>query len=201
MFLEHVLPTEEQYKWLEFLSIRTRREPTVLLSKIENVEDLSVLLDSVHIDEEGVVSVLAHAEESGRHVISMLSDEGCVPFRIKGTTDRLYVGGIVENWNVLKSIGEQLETNQREFDLLSVEETSVLHRPFDERRLRHVVQDSLTTSQFELLATAFQAGYFSVPRDTTSKELAEQLDVGQSTLSERLRTAQAELYRLILETS
>jgi len=42
---------------------------------------------------------------------------------------------------------------------------------------------------FELLATAFEAGYFEVPRATSLADLAEHFDVSESTMSVRLRRA------------
>ncbi|ERJ06826.1 Bacterio-opsin activator-like protein [Halorhabdus tiamatea SARL4B] len=42
---------------------------------------------------------------------------------------------------------------------------------------------------FEVLATAFEAGYFEVPRETSLAELAERFDVSESTMSVRLRRA------------
>jgi len=42
---------------------------------------------------------------------------------------------------------------------------------------------------FEILAAAFEAGYFEVPRETSLAELAEHFDVSESTMSVRLRRA------------
>lgn len=48
----------------------------------------------------------------------------------------------------------------------------------------------LTDSQREALSTALEAGYFEVPRKTTLRELAEDLDITHQALSERLRRGQ-----------
>ena len=42
---------------------------------------------------------------------------------------------------------------------------------------------------FDVLETAFEAGYFEVPRETSLAELAERFDVSESTMSVRLRRA------------
>ena len=42
---------------------------------------------------------------------------------------------------------------------------------------------------FEVLATAYEAGYFEVPRETALADLAERFDVSESTMSVRLRRA------------
>lgn len=168
-----------------------------MLSYLEQLEDVSLVLDSAHIPEEGVVSVILYATEPDRHILTTLTEEGCVPFRARASAEGLHIGGVVEGWDVLKSIGEALEDEGQRFDLLSVEESDVLHRPFDESRMKHVVRDALTAQQASLLETAHETGYFRVPKETSSQELAEQLEMSQSTFSEQLRTAQAELYRLI----
>nr|WP_044950765.1 helix-turn-helix domain-containing protein [Halorhabdus tiamatea] len=45
----------------------------------------------------------------------------------------------------------------------------------------------LTTSQRELLALAWDRGYFSIPRDASLSELAAELGISQQAASERLR--------------
>lgn len=45
----------------------------------------------------------------------------------------------------------------------------------------------LTAEQREALLTAFEAGYFSVPRQTTLVELAEALGISDSAVSQRIR--------------
>jgi len=199
VLLEHVIPTRDNYRWIEFLSIRTHGQATELPSYIEQLDDVSVLFDSSHVTNDTVLSLVLYANEPDRHVLTTLTEKGCVPFRLRSSTDSLHVRGIVEDWDSLKSIGEALEDERQQFDLISVEESSCLHRPFDDSRMKHVVQDALTTQQFSILKTAFDAGYFDVPKETTSKELAEQLDMSQSTFSEQLRTAQVNLYRLLFE--
>lgn len=156
-----------------------------------------MILNPEHVTEDDVISVILYADEPERHTLTTLTETGCVPFRVRASAEGLHIGGVVENWDVLKSIGDALEDEQQQFDLISVKETNSLPRPFDESRTKHVIQDTLTAQQFSLLETAYEAGYFHVPKETTSQELAEQLEMSQSTFSEQLRTAQAELYRHI----
>lgn len=51
----------------------------------------------------------------------------------------------------------------------------------------------LTTEQHETLLAALDAGFYDVPRDTTTVELAETLGISDQSLSERLRRAHATL--------
>lgn len=52
---------------------------------------------------------------------------------------------------------------------------------------------SLTEKQQELLAVAYEEGYFDVPRRISQNELAERLEISKSAVSQRLRRAIAEL--------
>lgn len=52
---------------------------------------------------------------------------------------------------------------------------------------------SLTEKQQELLAVAYEEGYFDVPRRISQNELAERLDISKSAVSQRMRRAIAEL--------
>ncbi|MFD1513587.1 helix-turn-helix domain-containing protein [Halomarina rubra] len=53
----------------------------------------------------------------------------------------------------------------------------------------------LTDKQRETVATAYERGYFEIPRRVSLEELAEELDVTHQALSERLRRAEQVLLR------
>lgn len=53
--------------------------------------------------------------------------------------------------------------------------------------------ESLTERQQEVLATAYEGGYFEVPRQATTEDLADELDLDSSTVSEHLVRAQRNL--------
>ncbi|MFC7009771.1 helix-turn-helix domain-containing protein [Halalkalicoccus salilacus] len=62
------------------------------------------------------------------------------------------------------------------------------------------VQYGLTERQRNMLAAAFEAGYFTVPRETSLADLAEQEDTSHQALSERLRRATGQLVESTLIT-
>lgn len=53
--------------------------------------------------------------------------------------------------------------------------------------------DGLTTPQREALVLAYRRGYFSIPREVTTAELADELGVSNQAVSERLRRGYARL--------
>ncbi|MDS0282761.1 helix-turn-helix domain-containing protein [Haloarcula onubensis] len=53
--------------------------------------------------------------------------------------------------------------------------------------------DGLTDRQHEALRTAYELGYFDIPRRASLEDVAAELDIAASSASERLRRAQTEL--------
>ncbi|SFR88822.1 GAF and HTH_10 associated domain-containing protein [Halomicrobium zhouii] len=59
----------------------------------------------------------------------------------------------------------------------------------------------LTASQWDTLSTAHEMGYFEVPRGATQEELARQLDISPSAVSQRIRRATNQLLAETLASS
>ncbi|MFC7009661.1 helix-turn-helix domain-containing protein [Halalkalicoccus salilacus] len=62
------------------------------------------------------------------------------------------------------------------------------------------VEYELTETQRNTLVAAFEAGYFTVPRETSLTNLAEQLEASHQSVSERLRRATGQLVESTLIT-
>ncbi|UVE51627.1 helix-turn-helix domain-containing protein [Haloferax larsenii] len=62
-----------------------------------------------------------------------------------------------------------------------------------------VNRGKLTDRQLEVLQTAYEMGYFERPRRANATEVAETLDINQSTFAEHLVAAQSKLLEDILE--
>lgn len=69
-----------------------------------------------------------------------------------------------------------------------------LERLFETSRARPT-RGSVTDEQYEALVAAVEAGYFAVPRETTTEELADELGISHQSVSERLRRGTANLVR------
>ncbi|MFC6954253.1 helix-turn-helix domain-containing protein [Halorubellus litoreus] len=61
--------------------------------------------------------------------------------------------------------------------------------------------DGLTDRQREALRTAYEMGYFEIPRRTSLEAVADELDVAASSASERLRRAETELIEAVVATT
>jgi hypothetical protein len=90
--------------------------------------------------------------------------------------------------SVLQEFAEGCESNGVQFDLLRVSEVD---------QLQDTQQFGLSEVQAETLLTAFEEGYYSVPREINLEELADPLDVSHQAVSERLRRG----VRSLIETT
>jgi len=61
--------------------------------------------------------------------------------------------------------------------------------------------DGLSDRQLEALRTAYERGYFEVPRQTSLDTIAAELEISASSLSERLRRAQTHLFEETVATT
>lgn len=64
----------------------------------------------------------------------------------------------------------------------------------------HTSLDALTDRQRDILETAFELGYFEVPREASAADVATEFDLDQSTVTEHLRRAERNLLSELLST-
>jgi DNA-binding CsgD family transcriptional regulator len=61
--------------------------------------------------------------------------------------------------------------------------------------------DTLTDRQREILQTAYELGYFDVPRSVSTADIADELDLDPSTVAEHLQRAERNLVANLLATA
>lgn len=102
-----------------------------------------------------------------------------------------------EEWNVCfagdQSKIEEALDDVREQTGAEVTVTSIITSDSPDRSTRDQRFDSLTTTQREVFEHAREMGYYEWPRQITTRELANDLDLAKSTLLEHLRTAESKL--------
>lgn len=103
----------------------------------------------------------------------------------------------VTEWDDFRDLADAVEAKLGRFDLVKVNETERPGEPLDSGRLADVLISKLSDDQLDVLETAYTLGYFDVPRETSASEVAEQLDIQQSTFSERIRTAERTLLEVV----
>lgn len=194
--LDNVLPGSADGRCLEFVTIQA---PDVTdldtnLTEIEHIEPVFVQPTSSVSD---TVYALVFANGHGPRPTAVLLEHDAIPHRIVVQNHRMTVVATVTNWQKLKMLAEEVERHQQSFELVSVTETTEVNFPLGGSILKYNLQGKLTAEQLTIIETAYQCGYFEVPQQATATDVAEELDISQSTLSEQLRNAQNAVWNVL----
>lgn len=180
--------------WLEYMKIRVTDEAAVRTAlaadpHLELLEFTTGAGDSCY--------VLAFVEEVSPFLLQVLTQNRTVPHQIVVADDEVRIAASVPNWPYLKSLSDDIETDYESFQLDSVTESETLGFPLGSERIRTVFSGKLSEAQLDILATAYEMGYFEIPQAVTGGEVAATLGISQSTFSEQLRRAQSRLLEII----
>jgi predicted DNA binding protein len=127
-----------------------------------------------------------------RCIVHELTDVGFLvkSLRYRGG-DEYYTGAVVGSEvleGVLEAAGETVGVALERVTPIGGEDDTPVATRWD-----------LTPGQVEALTTAYRLGYFSVPRDVTASDVADELGVSKSAFLERFRRAQSRLFGQLLE--
>lgn len=157
-------------------------------------ESLSDQLPRVQIMDMSEANVPPHtyylsvlADLSDVSVLSLLTENKAIPHTIVGTDSHLDVVASVRDWNHLKEVAATIEDNHGSLELVGTTQTESIGFPLGSNKVKQSISGKLSDNQLEVLETAYRLGYFKVPQEVTAEEIAEELDISRSTLSERLR--------------
>lgn len=194
--LDNVLPGSADGRWLEFFTI-TAPDVTNLaavLDKIEHVEPVFVQPTS---SISSTFYVLTFTNGYEPRPIATLLEHDAIPHRIIVQNHGMTVVASVTSWQKLKSLAEDVERQKRSFELIGVTETNEMSFPLGSSILKYNLQGKLTSEQLTIIETAYRCGYFEVPQQATAEDVAQELDISQSTLSEQLRNAQDAVWNVL----
>lgn len=96
---------------------------------------------------------------------------------------------------------DQQERISNEIAELQAEGIDVTLRKLQNYRVQQSPLDSLTDRQQEVLEVAFETGYYDVPRQASTIDLAAELGLDDSTVSEHLQRAEQNLLAAVLDRS
>ncbi|MFB6140758.1 MAG: helix-turn-helix domain-containing protein [Halosimplex sp.] len=162
-------------------------------------EDRSVtVLDLQRGDGTDMFHAFVIVGEGGPVVLEALLSKEAIPREIRVANGDVSVSATLRDWDHLKELGDEFERAFGRFDLRAVKETDRPGFPFGGARLTRVIEDEMGEEQLELLELAYERGFFELPRRASESDLADELGVSQSTVSERLRSAQQTLLGTVL---
>ena len=133
---------------------------------------------------------------SGDTIVSRLVRHGGRPQSIEADFDGMDIEVDLPVATDVRAFVEMLGENTT-VELLSHRERT---RPLQTTRgVVETILDELTDRQVEVLRTAYRAGFFEWPRDSTGEELAAMLDVSQPTVNRHLRLGQQRIMRQLFD--
>ena len=142
------------------------------LREADRVGDVTVL------DETESQSLLKVSwAEAPDDVLSVMSDTDATALDVAREMDTWVFRLQFPGYDSLSMFNHQCRERGIEVSLERVHRSAVAGEP----------RDGLTPEQRELLATALEVGYFEVPRQTTLRELGDDLGISDSAASQRLR--------------
>ncbi|MDG5817314.1 helix-turn-helix domain-containing protein [Natronococcus sp. A-GB7] len=110
------------------------------------------------------------------------------PVRIEDGSEKWKLCFAGDRSGIEASLDDVRETTGAEVTVTSITTADAPGRSTRTQRL-----DTLTTAQREVFEHARETGYYEWPRETTTRELADDLDIAKSTLLEHLRRAESKL--------
>lgn len=141
--------------------------------------------------------LLVTAREPYPFILGAVLRQGAIPNRIVFHEREFDVVVTVQNWESIQALADEMTERFGTFDLDSVGEVEYTGEPLGSGTLSEVLVTKLTDEQLEVLETAYEMGFFVVPREASADDIAAELGIAASTLSERLRTAQENLLSLV----
>lgn len=136
-------------------------------------------------------SCFFEATVSGDVIASRLVRHGASPRTIQATSAGLDVTVDVPTTTDVREFVEMLEDHYTSVDLTA--RRHVQRTTHTRQELVTSLFDELTDRQLEVLRTAYLAGFFEWPRESTGEEIAELLEVTQPTVNRHLRIGQQRL--------
>lgn len=147
--------------------------------------------------ETAIRRVTLLANESYPFILGVVLRQEAIPNRIVHQENQFSVVATVTDWDQFRELADRVQEKLGQFDLQKVTNIDRPGEPLDSGRLSEILITKLTPTQIETIETAYDMGYFEVPRRSSATEIADTLGVSQSTFSERMRTAQHRLFELV----
>jgi len=141
------------------------------------------------------LTVVAH--EPYPFLLGLILREQGIPNRLLLTSDHFTGVASLAEWDDFRRLADEIQEQFGDFELMSVNQTETAGVPLGGGQFGRAIRNELSREQLTVLQTAYQMGYFETPRKTSADDIATELDIAQSTFSERLRLAESQLFDLV----
>lgn len=185
--LRELLPRSDG-EYLEFFEVRDVSPAAV--ERITDAEPVEQRLVDRHT-ENGILVV--HVEDPVECVATTLADEEAFLRDLWAEEGNGHVVAEVLPSRDAGGVVDAVTETHPSVDLVAKRDRPQDGPLFLRQQIQDVLARELTNRQLEVLVTAYRAGYFERPRETTGAEVASELDISPSTFSQHLRAAQRKL--------
>lgn len=191
---DNALPVDES-RWLMFATVAHPTD-TNIDNRLESISGLQPIRTWQFDSQPALHRVLAYVKRPSS-ILTTITRSEAVPHRIILEGHQMRGTATVRDWNHLKEVAEKIETSYGSFELLGTTEVATIGHPLGTDKIKYNLYGKLTEDQIEILKTAYQMGYFKVPQEVTGEEVAKELNISRSTLSERLRRTEDRLCEIL----
>lgn len=181
-------------EWFEFLTVvgDPELDPPTLRSR-----DCITHVQRGDVDQHYRTNhLLLRVTEPPQFIVTKLTQNNAVPHRIFLRDGYVTVITSVRDWNHVRRLADVIEDAYATFELLGTTQIEGIGHPLGSDRISFDVHAALSTEQLRILEVAHEMGMFEIPQEATGKEVADRLEVSQSTVSEKLRRAQQNICEL-----
>jgi hypothetical protein len=192
----------DEGNWIESLLVTARSpfDPESVVGELSRVE----LFHHERVSDSSVdhasYRLTVVAQEPYPFLLGVILRGTAIPNRLQ-LHDSSFNGVVtVKEWETFRALAERIEEQFGQFELLRVNQVETTGEPFGSGQLGRVLNE-LSQEQLTTLQTAHRLGYFDVPRRASAEDIATELGIAQSTLSERLRLAENRLFDLVFSGS
>ncbi|WP_435119695.1 helix-turn-helix domain-containing protein [Halolamina sp. C58] len=189
--------------WIESLVVSSSVDfdPAEVLESLDRVELFHHQLTSGDSATQTTRRLTVVAHEPYPFLLGVVLRRKAIPNRLE-LRDGVLTGIVtVREWEDFRSLADTIQEQFGRFELLSVNQVETTGAPLGSGQIGRVLRDELSAEQLTVLRTAYRLGYFDVPREASADDIAAELDIAQSTLSERLRLAERQVFDLVFSIS
>nr|WP_232686288.1 helix-turn-helix domain-containing protein [Halobacterium zhouii] len=189
----------EDGKWIESLTVSTT-EPFDAEEVVFGISGTTYFYGQTvptGSSDRYAVRMMVLTNESYPFILGLILRAEAIPNRIVLTQGVFEIVLTTRTWDGFRDLADEIEASLGRFDLASVNKIASPGEPLDSGRLTEVLVTKLPDAQLQTLEIAYTMGYFEVPREVSATDVADELGVAQSTMSERLRTAEQNLLEIV----
>ncbi|WP_458208177.1 PAS domain S-box protein [Haladaptatus sp. NG-SE-30] len=165
--------------------------------RVDRYANQSAAITELNLIAERESGYFYEAIASESSFLATLLESGVHPTELTATSDGARLTVELPSSGDIKAFLEMFLNRYTDAELVARRE---LARPIKtEEEFQAVYKERLTERQEEVLRTAYYAGFFNFPRDSSGSEVAEILDVSQPTVNRHLRKGERKLFDLVFE--